>query len=368
MASNLETTCNFLLHAIRTSGLNFSCQETPFSIYVTVRKSYIQSRFSQTPEIKAAQEHSSSEIELTKVKENFEELFERHKRLEESYLKTKNEYEDVIEGCQSNYITIENLNRLNEEKSARIENLELNINNLKDNKKSLETKNENVSTENKSIKQEITELRNEVKSASKELKFLKKEKRDTTHDLEKKIEALELKNRNLQEFKAAKAAEDKSEKIKIKNINKKLKTLEEKEARLNIEKIKLENEVKKMEVVTETKVCQTDNHPEIPYAITTPLPPIFSSQLCHATPPIHFLSRSLPRLDKISWCEPDDHIVNEAEEYLNFQYDQEIKQFYQDAKQQAQGQRVSKLVDKTGQQVIPTAEHSYRDRNDNPIN
>ena len=367
MATNLETTCNFLLHTIRTSGLNFSCQETPFSIYVTLRKSFIQSRFTQTSESKSAHEHLSNESELTKVKDNFEKLFATHKNLEEAYVKTKNDFEDAIEECQSNYKIIENLRSLNEEKSVRIVNLDSEIKNLKDNKKSLEIKNENVLKENKSIKKETTELRNEIKSTSKELKSLKKENRDISHDFEKKIEALESKNRSLVEFKATKAAEDKSEKVKIKTINKKLKTIEEKEARLNIDKIKLENEAKKMKVVTEVKVCQTDNHPEIPYEITTPLPPIFSSQLCYATPPIHFLSRSLPRLDKICWSEPEDYMVDEAEEFLNFQYDQQIKQFYQDAKQQAQDQRVTNLVDKTEQKLIPIVEHSDRDRNDNLI-
>ena len=33
-------------------------------------------------------------------------------------------------------------------------------------------------------------------------------------------------------------------------------------------------------------------------------------------------------------AEPEDWVVNKADEYLNYQHDQQIKQFYKDAKQQ----------------------------------
>ena len=162
----------------------------------------------------------------------------------------------------------------------------------------------------KSLKKEISELYSEVKFARKELKNLEKEKRDTTHEFEKKIEAIEFTNKNLIDSNA--------------NELRKERNVEEKEARLEIDKSEFEK-AKRIKVLSETKVCQTDEHPDVPYNIQTPLPPIFSIQLCHiATPPINFLSRSLPRLDKISWCQPEDYMVDEAEEFLNYQYDREI--------------------------------------------
>ena len=66
---------------------------------------------------------------------------------------------------------------------------------------------------------------------------------------------------------------------------------------------------------------QTSSDPDIPYKITDPLPPIFSMQLCHKSCPIHFLSRSIPNLNSILRCPPDDKILNAAEEYLSEQYD-----------------------------------------------
>lgn len=80
---------------------------------------------------------------------------------------------------------------------------------------------------------------------------------------------------------------------------------------------------------------QTNSHPDIPYLVTDPLPPIFSSQLCYKSRPIHSLSRSIPNLNSILWCPPDDDYIDAAEEYLAEQYNREIQEFYLEAQEQA---------------------------------
>ena len=40
MTINIQKSCSEILNSVRNSNLNFSCQETPFSIYLTVRKSW----------------------------------------------------------------------------------------------------------------------------------------------------------------------------------------------------------------------------------------------------------------------------------------------------------------------------------------
>ena len=81
--------------------------------------------------------------------------------------------------------------------------------------------------------------------------------------------------------------------------------------------------------------CQTNDHIDVPYQITSPLPPIFGSQLCYRTPPINFLSRSLPSLDCICWVQnsEDEVLRDKAEEMLADQYDAEIKEFYMTEKE-----------------------------------
>ena len=91
---------------------------------------------------------------------------------------------------------------------------------------------------------------------------------------------------------------------------------------------------------------QTDQHPDIPYLITSALPPIFSSQLCHRTPKINFLSSSVPNLDSICWIknDDDDPYLDEAEEFLSEQYDREISNFYLEKQEQARVNRAKKLL------------------------
>ena len=36
---NIETSCDLIMNSVRSSQLNFACQETPFSIYITITKS-----------------------------------------------------------------------------------------------------------------------------------------------------------------------------------------------------------------------------------------------------------------------------------------------------------------------------------------
>jgi hypothetical protein len=137
------------------------------------------------------------------------------------------------------------------------------------------------------------------------------ESKECIKKLEWKIE--ELKN-NLKNQKVE--TEDALEKLKVERVE--LKVLKDER---NIEVKEASN--------------QTKNHPDIPYLITNPRPPLFSMQLCHRSRPIHFLSRSLPRLDSILWCPPDDEFLNAAEEYLSEQCDREIEDFYLQAQEQA---------------------------------
>ena len=150
--------------------------------------------------------------------------------------------------------------------------------------KELNIKNWNLVAENKT-------LRSDLKEVSKNLDVSQIESKEFINKLEWKIEELKdnLKNQKVE-------TEDALEKLKVERAE--LKVLKDER---NIEVKEASN--------------QTKNHPDIPYLITDPLPPIFSMQLCHRSCPIHFLSRSMPRLDSILWCPPDDEILDAAEEY-----------------------------------------------------
>ena len=154
---------------------------------------------------------------------------------------------------------------------------------------------------NKRLVDDNKTLKANLKEVAKEFDLSKLDCRDSTKLLERQIEVLEynLKNKILESKEASKAHEVEREELKV---------------------LRCKTNIQKKEALS-----PTESHPDIPYKITDPLPPIFSMQLCHKSRPIHFLSRSIPNLNSILWCPPDDEILDAAEEYLSEQYDREIE-------------------------------------------
>jgi hypothetical protein len=136
MAAILDSTCEFLLQRIRASGLNYSCQETPYSIYVTLRKSFAKSR-SSFHDLNHLQETNNQELELAKIKRKYEILLANHKNLEKSFDHLKLEHESAIEENLSNYKLLENLESVIQKKSDEVESLDSTIVKLQHNEELL---------------------------------------------------------------------------------------------------------------------------------------------------------------------------------------------------------------------------------------
>ena len=94
---------------------------------------------------------------------------------------------------------------------------------------------------------------------------------------------------------------------------------------------------------TSSQTVHIDQHPEIPYEISEPLPPIVSSDLCHTSPRIGYLSKSLPNFHMICLVTPDDNFQDEAEEALNEQYDRQIEEFYTSKRERVKSLRAEKI-------------------------
>ena len=77
------------------------------------------------------------------------------------------------------------------------------------------------------------------------------------------------------------------------------------------------------------------------YKLGDPLPPIFSSQPCYQTKPI-FLSRSSPDVSKLTWVSTsgEEKLRDLADAVLDEIYDQEVKEFYREARRKAAADRV----------------------------
>ena len=93
--------------------------------------------------------------------------------------------------------------------------------------------------------------------------------------------------------------------------------------------------------LTSSKSCQTEHSQDIPYRITAPLPPIFNSQLCYQSKQIPYLSRSLPNLSTVNWVmiTEDDILQDEAEQALCDQYDRQILEYYDEAREKTRAVR-----------------------------
>ena len=60
---NLKRSCDSVIDSVRTSSLNFSCQETPFSFYITLRKSFRKaSHGQQLPRFPPQQAHQAEQL------------------------------------------------------------------------------------------------------------------------------------------------------------------------------------------------------------------------------------------------------------------------------------------------------------------
>ena len=121
LACDVVKSCDSVINSVRASSLNFSIQETPYSLFLTIRKSFLKSThvFSPSP-IKVARENpaivhdleirmkSAEKANLT-LKENYEDAIsgeECHKTINE--LKQLKLREEKIEAPKAKVIELEN--------------------------------------------------------------------------------------------------------------------------------------------------------------------------------------------------------------------------------------------------------------------
>ena len=192
MAATIHESCAKIMKTIRCSSLNFSCQETPYSIYVTIRKSW--SKVEQDP----GHIHNSTES-------------------------TQQMHVDSDRACR------EATTKINDNK-FKVETAVAEVTrSLKETEKLVSKKDDEIRALKNSIKTSTSDnerLRGEVKNLQKVLK----EKDKEIYNLET------FKANNLESVENAKsdAKEHKAEKQKlikqIKTLNKKIETLEKKKA------------------------------------------------------------------------------------------------------------------------------------------
>ena len=241
MANNPQIFCDIILHSVRASRLTYTLQETPYSLYLTLRKRFIKPD-KNNPEaefLKPCQHFSNLNMKSEKIYFDFENIVKANKSLEESFQRLKFDHEEALNEIETKNKVIEQLEHkveiLNAKVAEATTKLEADTINLLSDKDSLATKHETFVLENKSQVEEIEELKSELNNRNKTLNILKDDKRDI--DLNKKVELLETKIKDANETQAKEEREFKS---KIKKSNKNLKDATEKEEKLKVEKAEFE--------------------------------------------------------------------------------------------------------------------------------
>ena len=342
-----------VLQCVRDSDLHFVINETPFSVYITLRKRFVKGN-TQKHTDQAISEAEILKVQLQSTIQKNEYLVEKIKQLEdlveEKLCEIKNR-DDLVHELVAN---------LDEAKSE----LSISLKHAKDLTKlkedflqtvnSVTKKQKDVAEDLKQSKIETENIKVELQQANKAYKVKEKElyKLATKVDnLETVVKNLKAENKDL----ASDKAKISKENLRIQKQLQKIRERKPSETKsttttpvyfaeaftstaTRTTSVGSSNTPK---VIKSSQISQTDGHPDIPYDIKTPLPPIFNSNLVHQTKPMKLLSRSHPDLARIHWREYTDHelIEDEIHEMEMDLYDAEIKEFYRDAAAKAKALR-----------------------------
>ena len=331
MAAN--QTLEMLLDQVKSSNLNFHLQQSPFAATISIKTSFVKDKagVSLHPHYHLLSPNSDNKKLVAQI----------------SNLKKENSsLREDVEGALGDSETAHNNAQLLENKLGAVTLLN----------KKLEQENQKLENEASEIRVELEKLKTdknmlddrfayksqELSQSQKSTKHLKKK----IESLEKVIEQLEFENTNLSNNvkQAQDVIEEKETRIhKVISANKSL------HSQIVAAKIKpkttttssMPANISTSRIASSVKFLQTDSHHDIPYEITSPLPPIFSSHLCHASKRIQFLSNSLPSLHTIDWVKvtEEDTVRDMAEQALCEQYDRQIENYYNEARDKSRAVR-----------------------------
>ena len=220
----IQNSCAKILNTVRQSGLNFSIQETPYSFFVTVRKSVLKSL-----QVSILDESETGTVNLASNALT-EELQSHCLFLEQSNSRLKSDFEDAVHELEVLQSEKNDLSEHLTESKDKIDIVGNNIKVVNEEKRALQIKHERICSENKNLKNELESTKADLVTAVSTLKTTKKEAKDSS--LQTENGQMEEKIKVLEDFKRAKMSEEKILRNKIKKVEKKLKSVHEKEAEL----------------------------------------------------------------------------------------------------------------------------------------
>jgi hypothetical protein len=225
--------CDLVLRHVRTSCLNFAIQETPYSVYLTIRKS-----FSQSPRRHATSDNISSltappqplgpfkyESALETLQEEFKVLKSQKDDLEKVKDDISMKFEEEVILSEHLKSELATKNEKLQFVHAKFEELENKAAKTKDEYKRLGEKHLKTYEEVKSLKLENEELKKENKKTNIGLTTMKKQTKETNYNHEQVIKKLEDSIKELTAFKITKVDEEKALKKKQKKVERKQRSI-----------------------------------------------------------------------------------------------------------------------------------------------
>ena len=191
MTTYISDSCSKILTCIRSSGLNFYCEETPYSIYITVRKS-------QSKNIQVTPDHAEQQVQLDHRQVTEFTLVNQELVDAKAELNTLKKIKDELEAKGEAFITE------TQKKLSRKD----------DDNKVLKNSIRSCTSENETLKCELKNLHKVIKAKDKEIYNLEKYKYNNQESVKNaKQDAKEQKKEKENYLKQVKLLEKKIEKF-----------------------------------------------------------------------------------------------------------------------------------------------------------
>ena len=156
-----QQSCDLILQQIRTSHLNFAIQETPYSIFLTIRKSFTKSFQNHVLQNQA----DPNSEKVSELKSDLENLLDENKSLvtkievlEASKISLSKTYEEEVAGSETLKIELNDTTVRVKNLHTNFQAIETKLKNVEIEKKKLETKHEKTCAEVKSIRYQKDDL------------------------------------------------------------------------------------------------------------------------------------------------------------------------------------------------------------------
>ena len=192
-----------VLQTLRNSHLNFCIQETPFSVFLTIRKSYTKNQMfgPQVATLETSEKIKELETEIETLWNETNNLKARNSFLENSNIVIERNFEEEVLNGEHLKSELETVKTKYNTSETILEKTDLSLKNSQNERNLLGTKHEKICAEVKILKSEIKDLEKDKNNLSIALKTAKKENKENKNEHEKIRKKQEATITELFEFK-----------------------------------------------------------------------------------------------------------------------------------------------------------------------